>query len=434
MNRKSFIVVCVTACVSPTLAGINAQILDASLYDSDPVVLDTNLGINSSFEIEDFEDGVLLPGLGVSIDGIPGIFQQCGSAVDDEKWDGDCALQNVANGMDGRDVRFDIADGATMFGIGIGHLEQATAIVVNGSVLVSDIRNLSNWTSGGPNVRNGYLWITATSNNQIYSVEFDGNDASDTIFFDHLAILCSDSAAPAHHWGFENSYNDVTGNALGSETNARRCAALFHGHVGNGLALDGDGYVETSYAPQLGPDDPITFSVWARVDGTPGEPVATILGTEETGAQEVRLHVLRDSGNVIASFRDDNAQEVRAMSMSSVLDGEWHHYAAVRDPSRSVVELYIDGELVGEGFGSNGSINVANARPIAIGANNHNNNGFELLFPGLIDELRVYDRALSDDEIMLLAGVDPCPGDVNGDGVVDFNDLVAALFLFGPCD
>ncbi|MFA6175024.1 MAG: LamG-like jellyroll fold domain-containing protein [Phycisphaerae bacterium] len=101
----------------------------------------------------------------------------------------------------------------------------------------------------------------------------------------------------------------------------------------------------------------------------------------------------------------------------------WVHYAFVKNVTTGVQQIYVDGELVAEGrnmFRSIAGITKATlgtatwvARP----------------FFGESDDLRIYDKALSQAEIVSLAGkasvVQPLitSADINKDNVVDFKDL-----------
>lgn len=189
-TRLGMLVVAVAGwCTSSVaIAGFDAGLEPATVWSPDVAVLNQNLGIDATYVVEDLEDYELIAGLAINVPPGEDFFHIRTEGLEDEVWDGAWALQNSnASGQDGRDVRFIFEPGITRFGVGISHLEQETAIVVNGQLLVADIRNLPGWTAGGPNVRNGYLWITATDGDVITSVVFDGNDASDSIFFDHLA-------------------------------------------------------------------------------------------------------------------------------------------------------------------------------------------------------------------------------------------------------
>ncbi len=91
-----------------------------------------------------------------------------------------------------------------------------------------------------------------------------------------------------------------------------------------------------------------------------------------------------------------------------VNDGQWHHVAVVFNRSANMVR-YVDG-------GPSGSQNslaflagqsVDSASQLRIGARDQA--GDEIFFDGLIDEVRLYARALSPEEVAAVAGVEPPP-------------------------
>ena len=82
-------------------------------------------------------------------------------------------------------------------------------------------------------------------------------------------------------------------------------------------------------------------------------------------------------------------------------DGKWHHIVfAIVDPGESEVSLYMDGEpqeiIVGDAKKLDTFIPFV--EPVYIGAAN-NRGKVERHFPGLIDEVRIYDRPLTAGEV-----------------------------------
>lgn len=168
---------------------IQVDVFPPSIYTANTAQLDGVLGVDGAFEVEGFEENSLTAyGLEILVAGSNSFLVFSGSEVDGEVWDGSSCMQNQnPGGPDGRDVRFEIARGAYFFGVGISHLQQATRLVVNG-VDLGDIRGMPGFQVGGPNVRNGYLLLTAPLGSPIYSVEFDGTDQSDAVNFDHIVL------------------------------------------------------------------------------------------------------------------------------------------------------------------------------------------------------------------------------------------------------
>lgn len=81
------------------------------------------------------------------------------------------------------------------------------------------------------------------------------------------------------------------------------------------------------------------------------------------------------------------------VSTIDVGDNYWHHICAIYNDSLSIKQLYIDGNLRGQESFS-GGIFENNYIPIAV--------GYPSGFEGAIDDIRLYNRALSSDETNLL--------------------------------
>ncbi|HMP76146.1 MAG TPA: LamG domain-containing protein [Kiritimatiellia bacterium] len=78
--------------------------------------------------------------------------------------------------------------------------------------------------------------------------------------------------------------------------------------------------------------------------------------------------------------------------------GEWTHIACVYDGARGIV--YVNGvESAAQSFAD---LNIDLAHPFYVGARQGWSNG-NVVFDGLVDEVRVYTRALTPDEVRLLA-------------------------------
>ena len=87
--------------------------------------------------------------------------------------------------------------------------------------------------------------------------------------------------------------------------------------------------------------------------------------------------------------------------------GQWVQLAGTYDSSTGKASLYVNGELIGTET-SGGEIRIDQEsleRPLVIGAEINGSNIREVAngFNGYVDEVRIYDRALSDDEIRALA-------------------------------
>ena len=82
--------------------------------------------------------------------------------------------------------------------------------------------------------------------------------------------------------------------------------------------------------------------------------------------------------------------------MDDSFNGEWHHIAGTYDGNQ--LRLYVDGGLV-DSEDYLGSIN-STTNPVNIGRNSQQTTR---LYEGAIDDVKIYNRALSAGEILYLA-------------------------------
>ncbi len=106
----------------------------------------------------------------------------------------------------------------------------------------------------------------------------------------------------------------------------------------------------------------------------------------------------------------------QVQSKNRVADGKWHHVAVSFNKATKQYKLYIDGRADGEK-----KLNVEDevtSHVVKIGRTSDNFPGKDNGFKGAIDDLRVYDRALTDAEVAHLAGANPPPAGGGGDAAL----------------
>jgi len=111
----------------------------------------------------------------------------------------------------------------------------------------------------------------------------------------------------------------------------------------------------------------------------------------------------------------------------AINDGQWHHVAAVLlddgSPDLSEIQLYIDGVLETSPYVSNSRLIQTSALESVLIGTRLDSDGVTYVqqFQGLIDDVRIYERALSAEEIQQLYQV---ATDCNHDGIVNLLDFV----------
>ena len=185
-------------------------------------------------------------------------------------------------------------------------------------------------------------------------------------------------------------------------------------------------------------EDTMSVEAWFKVDDFFDKNWQAIVNK---GDDQWRLH--RRSGECGLAFgRDENGTNNKDTVDSGVCvdDGEWHQAVAVFDNADTLTALlYVDGELVADGPDEEtiGPLNTEEGAnvdlPVMIGGNAQDGNHWRS-WTGWIDEVSIYDRALSAEDVAnhykCALNADDCPdvgvdvkGDFNANGMRDPNDV-----------
>lgn len=192
---------------------------------------------------------------------------------------------------------------------------------------------------------------------------------------------------------YQSYLTDLSGN--GNNGTSVNGAYSTTGKYANGASFDGtNDYVDTTVSGSSGYT---STSIGAWVKTTDSTSNKIILGSGEWGFYINRF----DSGKFFAfldgsSGNNDASQD----SITTINDGVWHYLFASNDGTTT--KIYVDGKLENS-FAETYAANASNG--LAIGANE----GASSFFAGQIDEVRVFNRALSPAEVQQLYNFAPGP-------------------------
>jgi hypothetical protein len=177
---------------------------------------------------------------------------------------------------------------------------------------------------------------------------------------------------------------DCSGNANDGAING---ATWTTGKIGKALQFDGSNdYVSVSHSASLMPSA-ITVSVWIKLNDN-GRWMVVDKGTNHPGT----YYMYGDAGTqVIWTIKDGTNRY--DLSYSNLVIGNWYHLVGTFDGS--IQKLYVNGDEKGSRTASFGS----NTQNLWIGKYQ---GGGSYDFNGIIDEVRIYNRALSADEVLAL--------------------------------
>jgi concanavalin A-like lectin/glucanase superfamily protein len=219
---------------------------------------------------------------------------------------------------------------------------------------------------------------------------------------DAIGDLSRPPAQLLGHWQLDETTGTTAVDSSGAGHNATLTggATWGDGWLAGGLALDGTSGCAGTGTAVLRTDQAFTVSAWVSFAGQQATTNYTALSQDGTGASGFKLGVNLYYGWAIMMPDADSgsANDVLAASPQPPVLNTWTHLAAVYDPRAGQLRLYVDGVLMAltpysGGWQAGGPLEIGRARW-----------GGWLVdyWNGSIDDVRVYQGALTDDEIYAL--------------------------------
>ena len=193
------------------------------------------------------------------------------------------------------------------------------------------------------------------------------------------------------YYSFENDTQDGSGNGLNGTI--RGNPAFVEGIAGMGLSFDGvNDYVDLGDNAAFDITQQITLSAWVNTNDTGNGQHNPYVGKGDHA-----YAIKHASSNTIEFFIYDSGWFTANVRVDSSFNGEWHHVAGTYDGIE--LKTYVDGSL-GSTVAHEGLIEVQ-AHNLTMAMNSEETDRF---YDGVIDEVNIYNRALSQAEIRFLVG------------------------------
>ena len=269
--------------------------------------------------------------------------------------------------------------------------ESAIASVsVNGSAAAPTSDNYATWVayvplSEGSNTLT--LRVTDTAGNVNASADSVSVERNDFCGEDTLLLLAFDEDNPgtAVDWG----PNSNAGTGTGTDR--------VIGRFGNALTANGAGNVLVPHDSALDSIDEVTIEMWLRRDG-PTSDVEILAAKGDPSS----FGLILSGEMLIFGITDDENVQWTTMT-TGVTDGLWHHIVGIYDGTE--VALYVDGSLAASAP-TLGATPANNTDAISIASFY----GVGAFFSGEIDQLHLFERALSASEVVeQYAAGESCP-------------------------
>jgi hypothetical protein len=211
-----------------------------------------------------------------------------------------------------------------------------------------------------------------------------------------------DPAGLVAHYELEGNANDSAGTANGTLTGGTFVAGSF----GQAISLGGSDYVDCGNPSQLDfGTGSWTISAWVNVPSSTDQMNIFSKGGDSAGGIRYMLSVGENDDHLAILTVDDNATKVQSAGSIAVDDGQWHHVVGIRDENS--LRVYVDGFPDGAAVALSGSYDLSGTSQANayIGAGwNFETSVVQKFLTGMIDEVRVYNYALSSAEVRSLSG------------------------------
>ena len=246
------------------------------------------------------------------------------------------------------------------------------------------------------------------------TIGVEGNGAAGTLYVDDVRLYAyprelvtpvqPNAAGLMAHYPLDGNANDIAGGHNGT---ASAGVSYAPGKIGQALKLNGNDYVDCGNPTQLdfGTGD-WTVAAWINMaTSMTGPNIIFSNGGDDSGGIRYVLSMGQSADHTITLTVDDNATKVESIGKVVVDDGQWHHVIGLRKGTslRVYVDSFQDGADVTVAAGYNlAGTSQANA---FIGAGySFANKVIQKFYTGTIDDVRIYNYALSDAEIAGLVG------------------------------
>jgi RHS repeat-associated protein len=224
-------------------------------------------------------------------------------------------------------------------------------------------------------------------------------------FGNHRAVGQSASVcAPAPSglvswWSGEGNANDSIGSNNGTLANG---ATFAPGLVGQAFSFDGvNDYVEFPDSPSLSITDTLSIDAWIKPNSV---GAATILSKYDSSIHQESYVLAVTNGGTLRFYLAGTGGCRAVDTVNSVLSASvWTHVAATFNPAGQVMKIFVNGAEVPVTLDAVCNNTIASifdsTTPVRLGALIGGSGQIGAFFSGLVDEVDLYNRVLTPDEI-----------------------------------
>jgi len=210
------------------------------------------------------------------------------------------------------------------------------------------------------------------------------------------------------YWPLDGDATDMSGNGLDGTINGNvTMTEDRHGNADSAMLFPGEenSHVAIEDDPKLNIMEGMTLAAWVIADSAMEGVNNGRIFSKQAGGGARSWNINTENAGLPASFQiSPDGASILPVDGEPFPPDEWAHIAGVFRPGKAI-EVYLNGQLSATNdMGVPDEQFSANGQPALIGARNACDNCGWL---GAIDEVVIYNRDLSADEIVLLMGKGP---------------------------
>jgi hypothetical protein len=202
-------------------------------------------------------------------------------------------------------------------------------------------------------------------------------------------------------WNFDEGQGETAKDASPSGNDGKlKGAKWVDGKSGKAVEFGGNAAVEFAKPLNTWLAKSASLAFWIKSKQQGNDTfwqAPAIAGVEHAGGGDDIFWGWVDGSGKLGLQAGDTAGPV---STTVVCDGNWHYVVLTRDMDSGNVKIYVDGKLEGEGTSDGGEkTNAFNAL-----GRRENTGGDPAYFQGALDDVKVFGRVLTADEVTVLSG------------------------------
>ncbi|MGN6166028.1 MAG: LamG-like jellyroll fold domain-containing protein, partial [Flavisolibacter sp.] len=216
------------------------------------------------------------------------------------------------------------------------------------------------------------------------------------------------------YWAFNDSYIDSVSNTVGTPNHAS-AVSFVQGKIGKAVQVASPGYINTNVASTIADLKSFTMVFWVQQPASLASGPTTYMPFSLNKAgyswEQTKFFMLfNNPDNATNSYGKVGLMDQwfdKGQVWPKMLDGEWHQMAISFDGGTGALRVYVDGTLLSQSsdaaFAAQNNFGGADSFTLGGPDDNANTtNGWMNSLSGNLDEFRVFDKALTTEEIQAL--------------------------------